>query len=170
MKEEVCPDSLRKPIEPCNVPSRETCRNWIHHYFTTRIENLTALSKRLAQEFDVADRAGARDRALILKDKDKARQLLRYSAESRNAFQRVYVAPLKTLESDKERAEEHESRNEASEQALRSSDSRNEANPAPAEAEVLEVCEGDSGAATASRGAESEANRKYVDSRIIEKV
>ena len=103
-----CPDALWKSLRPDTVPDRENCQKWIIEFVKDQYRTLSMISRGLTKSIDDPDRAGAKDRALILQDEKQARLFLRYNAEARNGFQRAFGTLLKTLQADTEKAEDSE--------------------------------------------------------------
>jgi hypothetical protein len=93
------PERLRADFGPGKVPDAAFSRRIIRDLIAAELAHLRTLEARLT-EAEAPDRAGAADRALILKDPSEARIFLRYHAESRTAFHRAYAQLLKTLERD----------------------------------------------------------------------
>ena len=114
------PHELWKSLTVATIPDVQWCQKWIMLFINDRLEELSQRGKMLSETIDAPDRAGAKDRALMLKDEKDARLFLRYSSEARNGFHRAFRDLTKALESDREMAENAEeieetesSRNEA---------------------------------------------------------
>ena len=120
LTDSILPDELRETYTLANIPDLRCCEKWITIFVTEQLEVLVQRGKMLYETIDAPDRAGAKDRALILKDEKDARLFLRYNTEARNGFHRAFRDLEKALESDREMAENGEeyaeiegSRNEA---------------------------------------------------------
>ena len=120
LNDAIRPHELWNSLTVDTLPEVQWCQKWIVSFMTDRMEELLQRGKMLSETIDAPDRAGAKDRALMLKDEKDARLFLRYNAEARNGFHRAFSELGKALKSDAERAENAEeiaeieaSRNEA---------------------------------------------------------
>ena len=105
LTDEFRPDELWKSFSVDTMPNDQWFQNWINSFVAARIEELTRRGEMLSETMDAPDRAGAKDRALMLKDEKAAKLFLRYSTEARNGFHRAFRDLTKALESDREMAE-----------------------------------------------------------------
>ncbi len=120
LTDEIRPHELWKSLTVATIPDVRWCQKWIVLFVADRVEELSKRGKMLSETIDAPDRAGAKDRALMLKDEKAAKLFLRYGSEARNGFHRAFSELAKALKSDKEKAENPEeieeteaSRNEA---------------------------------------------------------
>ena len=94
------PESLRWRYGPDDRPEAGFSLDALKEMVADNLAPIRELADDLDEVVDAPDRAGAADRALVLRDDRRARLLLRYQSESRTAFHRHYASLLKTLERD----------------------------------------------------------------------
>src|SRR4051812_34641868 len=89
---------LGKRPDPGQLPTMP--RQVIVPMVAEELAMLRAEMARLWTEIDGPDRAGAADRALILRDPVEARLFLRYHAESRTGFHRAFRELVRVLQGE----------------------------------------------------------------------
>ena len=83
------PAGLRAVDRDAWLPGPSECRELLRAIVDDRVDRLRGVERARAAA-DAAERGRALDRALVLRDGESARLILRYHAESRTAFHRAY--------------------------------------------------------------------------------
>jgi hypothetical protein len=111
------PAGLRTIDRDAWLPGPSECRYLLEAMVADRVDRLIEL-ERVRAAADAAERGRALDRALVLRDGESARLILRYHAESRTAFHRAYKDLVATLERDARGESEGSSPDEPADEAV----------------------------------------------------